>query len=63
MRYQTRHFRDTDDFDRGNLPGFFQLISKDSEVICLRKCSQVSENVEYPIVFHLNSRFQWLMKS
>ena len=62
MSHQTRSIRDTDDFDRSNLPGFFQLICKDLQIICLRKCLQISENVEYPIVFHLNSRFQWLMK-
>lgn len=33
MSHQTRRLRDTDDFDRGNVPGFLQLIGQNLEII------------------------------
>lgn len=62
MSHQTRHVGDTDHLSRGNLPGFIQLIRQNLKPVCLGKCLQVRENVKYPVISHLNSRFQWLMK-
>ena len=46
--------------DRGHQLGIVKLLGQLGKPVVLSEFLQVGENVEYPFVFHVNSRYQLL---
>jgi hypothetical protein len=42
-----------DDLGHCNQPGFFQLFSERLQIVGYGKSPKICENVEYPVVFHI----------